>query len=161
MANQLGGIEYNFRCLKWFFSKLPRRLWSVGMVDRRKMFSLISSRDLCQRSSPLRISDTTRAGFEPAENLSLGFVKWSCALVITTTPLRHWYVQKPVIFRTRSIISTLVYFKLEAYPEQCQTSTVERFAKIVSPLAYIFLEMKVSWLTFPLYFRNQHLKLQK
>ena len=129
LANQLGGIEYNFRCLKWFFSKLPRKLWSVGMVDRRKMFSLISSRDLCQRSSPLRISDTTRAGFEPAENLSLSFVKWSCALVITTTPLHHWYVQKPVIFRTRSIISTLVYFELEACPEQCQTSTVERFAR--------------------------------
>ena len=28
-----------------------------GMVDRRKAFSLISSRDHCQRSSPLRISD--------------------------------------------------------------------------------------------------------
>ena len=29
-----------------------------GMVDRRKAFSLISSRDHCQRSSPSRISDT-------------------------------------------------------------------------------------------------------
>ena len=29
-----------------------------GMVDRRKVFSLISSRDHCQRSSPSRISDT-------------------------------------------------------------------------------------------------------
>ena len=28
-----------------------------GMVDRRKVLSLISSRDHCQRSSPLRISD--------------------------------------------------------------------------------------------------------
>ena len=28
------------------------------IVDRRKAFSLISSRDHCQRSSPLRISDT-------------------------------------------------------------------------------------------------------
>ena len=40
-----------------------------GMVDRRKAFSLISSRDHCQRSSPSRISDTPRAGFEPAQNL--------------------------------------------------------------------------------------------
>ena len=28
-----------------------------GIIDRRKAFSLISSRDHCQRSSPLRISD--------------------------------------------------------------------------------------------------------
>ena len=36
-----------------------------SMVDRRKAFSLISSQDHCQRSSPSRISDTPRAGFEP------------------------------------------------------------------------------------------------
>ena len=50
-----------------------------GMVDRRKMFSLISSRDHYQRSSPSRMSDTPRAGFEPAQNLSSGSVEWSCA----------------------------------------------------------------------------------
>ena len=43
------------------------------MVDRRKVFSLISSWDHCQRSSPSRISDTPRARFEPAQNLSSGF----------------------------------------------------------------------------------------
>ena len=46
-----------------------------GMVDRRKAFSLISSRDHCQRSSPLRISDMLRARFEPAQNLSTGLVE--------------------------------------------------------------------------------------
>ena len=56
-----------------------------GMVDRRKAFSLISSRDHCQRSSPSRISDTPRAGFEPAQNLSSGFVERSYAAAITTT----------------------------------------------------------------------------
>ena len=40
-----------------------------GMVDRRKVFSLISSRDHCQRSSPLQISNMLQAGFEPAQNL--------------------------------------------------------------------------------------------
>ena len=55
-----------------------------GMVDRRKTFNLISSRE-CQRSSPSRISNTSRAAFEPAQNLSLGFVEWSCAVVITTS----------------------------------------------------------------------------
>ena len=57
-----------------------------GMVDRRKAFSLISSRDHCQRSSPSQISDTPRAGIEPAQNLSSNLVEWSCAVVITTTP---------------------------------------------------------------------------
>ena len=55
------------------------------MVDQRKAFSLISSQDHCQRSSPLRISDTPQAGFEPAQNLSSGLVERSCAVAITTT----------------------------------------------------------------------------
>ena len=64
-----------------------------GMVDRRKAFSLISSRDHCQRSSPSQISDTPRAGFEPSQNLSLGLVECSCAVVITAIPRRqYWYV---------------------------------------------------------------------
>ena len=41
-----------------------------GMVDRRKAFSLIFSRDHCQRSSTTRISDSPWAGFELAQNLS-------------------------------------------------------------------------------------------
>ena len=46
-----------------------------GMVDRRKAFSLTSSRDHCQRSSPSRISKMPRVEFEPAQNLSYGFVE--------------------------------------------------------------------------------------
>ena len=61
-----------------------------GMVDRRKAFSLISSRDHCQRSSPLPISDTPQAGFQPVQNLSSDLVEWSCAVVLTTTPQHHW-----------------------------------------------------------------------
>ena len=59
-----------------------------AIVDRRKTPKLISSRDHCQRSSPSRIFDTLRAGFEPATNLSsdLNLVELSCAVVITTTP---------------------------------------------------------------------------
>ena len=65
-----------------------------SMVDRRKAFSLISSRDHCQRSSPSRISDT---GFELAQNLSSGLVEWSCAVVITITPRRHAFGSQRVI----------------------------------------------------------------
>ena len=50
---------------------------------------LISSRDYCRRSSPSQISDMPQAGFGPAWNLSSGFDEWSCAVVITTTSLRH------------------------------------------------------------------------
>ena len=41
-----------------------------GMADRRKAFSLISSRDHCQKCSPSRISDTPRAGFVFVQNLN-------------------------------------------------------------------------------------------
>ena len=54
-----------------------------------KAFSLISSWDHCQRSSPPQISNTPQAEFEPAQNLSSGLVEWSCAVVITTTPRRQ------------------------------------------------------------------------
>ena len=56
-----------------------------GMVDQRKAFSFISSHEHCQRSSPLQMSDTLQAGFQPVQNLNLGFDEWSCAVVITTT----------------------------------------------------------------------------
>ena len=46
-----------------------------GMVDGRKAFSVISSQNHCQRSSPSQISDTQRAEFEPAQNLSSGLVE--------------------------------------------------------------------------------------
>ena len=47
-----------------------------GMVDWQQAFSLISSRAHCLRSSPSRISDTPRAGFESAQNLSSGLVQY-------------------------------------------------------------------------------------
>ena len=46
-------------------------MMNCGMVDRRKAFSLISSRDHFHRSSPSRIFDTLPVGFKPAQNLSL------------------------------------------------------------------------------------------
>ena len=78
-------------CYLWLFSMMMMMMMMMmnffcGMVDRRKVFSLISSRDDCQRSSsPSRISDMPREGFEPAQNMSSDFDGWSCALVITAT----------------------------------------------------------------------------
>ena len=50
-----------------------------GMVDQPKAFSFIFSRDHYQTSSKSWISDTSRAVFEPAQNLTSGFVEWSSA----------------------------------------------------------------------------------
>ena len=55
----------SFKAMVWWWW-----IGFCGMVDRRKAFSLISSRDHCQRSSPSWISDMLRAEFEPAQNLS-------------------------------------------------------------------------------------------
>ena len=79
----------------WYFSFHQKWMTKMmmncfcGMVDRLKTFSLISSWDHFQRSSPSQISDTPRAEFEPVQNLTPGFVEWSCAEVITITPRRH------------------------------------------------------------------------
>ena len=59
------------------------------MIDRRKAFSVISSRFRCQRFLLSRISETPWEGFEPARNLSSKLVEWRFAVVITTTPPRH------------------------------------------------------------------------
>ena len=60
-----------------------------GMVDRRYAFNIISSRGHYQRFSTSQISDTPRAGFEPVQNLSPGFVEWNCVVVIITASRRH------------------------------------------------------------------------
>ena len=62
-----------------------------GMVDQQKAFCLICNRDHCQGSSPSRISDTSQTGFETLQNLNSGLVKWSCEVVMTTTPHRSDY----------------------------------------------------------------------
>ena len=56
-------------------------LW-YGLL-MKGVYCLISSRDHSQRSSPSLISDSPVAGFEPAQNLSSGFVEWSYGAVIT------------------------------------------------------------------------------
>ena len=60
------------------------------------MVYTISWRKHCQRPSRLRISDTPWAGFEHAQNLSLGLFEWSCVVVITITPRRiafiYWFI---------------------------------------------------------------------
>ena len=70
-------LNYNLLLVKinahGFFSIMMMMInCFCSMLDRRKAFSLISSQGHCQRSSPSRISDTPRGGFETAQNLSSG-----------------------------------------------------------------------------------------
>ena len=65
-------------------------------------FSLVISPVHCQRFSPSRIFDTPRATFELAQNLSSGFVDWSCAVVITTIPRRRY--RRSVWMRNRKYL---------------------------------------------------------
>ena len=56
-----------------------------GIGDRQKAFSFISSWNHCQRTSPLWVSDTPGAAYEPEFRLD----EWRCAVGIITTPLRQ------------------------------------------------------------------------
>ena len=62
-------------------------IYFCGMVDWHKTLSFFFCWDDCQRFSPLQISNMLQAGFEPAQNLNVGFVEWSCARVITKIPV--------------------------------------------------------------------------
>ena len=98
LSEQFTSLKMQFLSLKqclevwiggsWAFMMMMLNYF-CAMVDWQKAFSLISSRDHCQRSSPLRISDSPQARFEPAQNLSLSLVEWSCTIVITTKPWHH------------------------------------------------------------------------
>ena len=79
----------------WVSSIRWLAVWAMMMmiffcciVDRRKTSRFISSQDYCQRSSSCPISDTPPLSFEPALNLSSGYVERCCTVVITTTPRR-------------------------------------------------------------------------
>ena len=49
-----------------------------------------------------------------------------------------WYIQNAGIFRSRAILSTLVYWVSEAYSSPCQASAVERFTKTMQTLFCTF-----------------------
>ena len=61
-----------------------------SMVGQQKALKFIFRPEHCQRFLPLWIPDKPGAQFEPAQNLSSGFVECSCAVVITTTSWHHY-----------------------------------------------------------------------
>ena len=94
------------------------------MFDQQKTFSLIFNRDHCQRFSLSQISDTPWAEFEPAQNLSSGLLKQSCAVVINTL-MREWLINRSGVFQAvREVIS---FYKLQTHllPTEKEFKTVK------------------------------------
>ena len=60
----------------------------VWLTNERRL-ALFSAWTIAARDFHNRESPTRRAGFELVQNLSSGFVEWSCAVVIPTS--RHYY----------------------------------------------------------------------
>ena len=60
------------------------------------------------RDSHYRKSPTRRGGFEPAQNLNLDFVEWSCVVVLTTTPRCH-VIYFPECIVQQALIQTIRY----------------------------------------------------
>ena len=65
-----------------------------GMVYRRKTFNLISSRDGCQRYSPLQISDVPQAGIKAVLDLSSDFILEDLTLAAVQKYKGHWSILK-------------------------------------------------------------------
>ena len=99
------------------------------------------------------ISDTPRAGFEPAQNLSLNFLEWSRAVVITTPPQRWNNIGSSTLNRRNSIgvVSTLF----------CQRwNNVNKCTSAQISFQYVAYVLTVS-ITFSVYKRNFTVQLFK
>ena len=97
-----------------------------GMADRRKACGLISSGSHCQRSWRSRISDTPLAGFQPAQNLSSGFVQWGWTAV-TTIPLHYAVISKIAL---SSALTWTSFFFVKFANFWYRTYSVPNFAPI-------------------------------
>ena len=95
-------------------------LW-CGMVDRRKLFSLISSRNHCQRSSPSRICGTPRKSDIENNNMQMenslpanvnmaATIQICCILLVLIKYSRYIEIFKSWIHNFKSIESFLCSF---------------------------------------------------
>ena len=100
----------------YLFNTICSVLFSLRILDDHDelfcfcgMVYTISCREHCQRPSPSRISDTPWAGFEHAQNLSLGLVEWSCVVVITITPRRIAFIYLFIYLFIHLLIYSFIY----------------------------------------------------
>ena len=75
----------NLPCV-WLGDLYNEVIWWIVFVEwltDKIRLSVVSSWDHCQRFSSSQISDKLRLGLKSVQNLSLDFVGWSCAVVVT------------------------------------------------------------------------------
>ena len=89
--------------ISWWWIIFAKCFW--------KELSVISCQGYCQRFSPLQTSDMLQVGFEPAKKVNLCFVKWSCAVVITSTSQHHIQSQIELHNQIKYLLKTfMLYF---------------------------------------------------
>ena len=163
----LYGKPYYTHCARIFhyhllhylnFNKFMRMMMIVIncfriMVDWWKALSLTHSQNHCQKFSPLQTSDKLQAGLEPGQNLNLGFVKWNCAIVITTTPQHH----KDRLWRPHwTTIETELYLKI------VKDNGINRFHRIGNYLFMLYtFEKKINPKLIQDYQRHNLLLIEK
>ena len=119
-------------------------------------FSLISSQDYCQRSSPSWISGMSPGGFEPAQYLSSGLVEWSCAAVKTTTFLRHWCTIIETSFM--NILGAIWTWFNKVIYQQCKKTT--KYNLILQSAVLKWNWYNLFWKIFLIPFSKQNMRLQ-
>ena len=93
----------------------------LGIFEQRKALSLISSRDHCQRFSPLQISDTLREESKSAKNLSTDFVEWSFVVVfsqkksVKNNKAQHIYMH---VYTFINVYIQVIYTSIYTYTEK-------------------------------------------
>ena len=73
------------------FTQCMMMTYFSGIIDRRKALTLFpAGTSHFHHGPPSWIFSRSRDGFITAQNMSLGFDEWSCALMIATTPRCHF-----------------------------------------------------------------------
>ena len=105
---------------RWWWWWIAIAQW----VTKTSCWCLFSKQDHIQRFSPSQTSDNPRAGFEPAQNLTSGFVVWRWVVVITSTPLHYikWANVFSMVFfadfASRNLkVSNKLYESLSKHPD--------------------------------------------
>ena len=114
-----------------------------GMVDQWKGLTLFPAGPIV-RDSHHHESDTPQVGFEPALNLSSGFDKWSCTVLITTAP-SHQY-SECVCFKSNFSVSQINRLDtMELY--FCQSYSCVLLFKAIAFFNF-YLQLTIYFITF-------------
>ena len=115
-----------------------------GMVDRRKAIFLTSRRDHCQRFSQSQISDTSRGGFKPVQNLSSGFAEWSCAFMLTITLRCVLYFCR--IYRKIYCLVVWSPGEFSIYNKGSTRKSNDCLVCVYFPTSRYFFHLQINWL---------------